>query len=462
VVKPAHDWLDKNPMPEESLKQLRARASMSLRNSDFDEAFAAYRELQQRDPGNPIWCQRRAEIYEQIGDDTGAIKNFARARSIALENGDIIFAIAVCKQILSLDPDDVATHKQMQRLCDDANDPSNLFETPGTKIPRSGDDAALEEILLTDMVAGARPMASNQLETSGIIEIPLTEDVQAEGLPVPGTREQLQNTPLFGSLDSGSLRDLMQHAKIVSLDEGEVLFRQGDHSETLYVVTDGAVVPIAEEDPPKKLAVLEAGEFFGEIGLMTDRPRNATIQAMVETRLLAIDRKAMWALIRKNPKVLDVMLCFLRDRLVDRLMRTNPLFAAFPANQRPSLAKLFRLIEVRDGSTLVDQGRQSENLFALLAGSAQVIQMGIDSDKVLAELEPGCIFGEMSMLNDTPAVAAVVTRSKCWVLALSRTRLDRLRIDNPKIEEVIKGIAAERQHENANLHRDGSEPGRPQ
>lgn len=435
---------------------------MALRNSDFDEAFAAYRELQQREPRNPIWCHRRAEIHEQLGEDARAIKGFARARSIALENGDIIFAIAVCKQILALDSDDVATHKQMQRLCDDAENPNNPFDTPGATLAQPGDDAALEEVLLTDMVAGASPMTSNQLETSGIIEIPLTKVVEAEGVPAPGTREQLQNTPLFGSLNSSSLRDLMRHAKIVSLDEGEVLFRQGDRSETLYVVADGAVVPIAEEDPPKKLAILEAGEFFGEIGLVTDRPRNATIQAMVETRLLAIDRKAMWALIRKNPKVLDVMLCFLRDRIVDRLMRTNPLFKAFPANQRPSLANLFRLLEVRDGSTLVEQGRQSENLFALLAGSAQAIQMGIDSDKVLADLEPGCIFGEISMLNDTPAVAAVVTNSKCWVLSLSRARLDRLRIDNPQIEEVIKGIAAERRSENASIQRARSESGQQQ
>ncbi len=49
----------------------------------------------------------------------------------------------------------------------------------------------------------------------------------------------------------------------VSLEEGEVLFRQGGPADALYVVVDGAVVPIAAEGAPKKLAILEAGAFFG-------------------------------------------------------------------------------------------------------------------------------------------------------------------------------------------------------
>jgi len=49
------------------------------------------------------------------------------------------------------------------------------------------------------------------------------------------------------------------------LEEGEVLFRQGDPADALYVVVDGAVVPIAEEGAPKKLAIFEAGAFFGRM-----------------------------------------------------------------------------------------------------------------------------------------------------------------------------------------------------
>ncbi|MCH7866844.1 MAG: cyclic nucleotide-binding domain-containing protein [Myxococcales bacterium] len=446
-------------MAAESLKKLRATASMALRNGDFEQAIAGYRELEQLEPQNPIWCQRRAEIYERQGLHTQAINGFGYALGIAIDASEIITAIALCKQILEIDPSHSAALERLHSLCSDAQCPP---EAPAHAAPVLSpepelDDAPLEEMLLTEAVSGSSPdVSSADLDDPGIIEIPLVYEAPRQYLSPPDNaapptaREQLMNTPLFGSLDARSLSALIKRVKIVSLDEGEVLFRQGDSADTLYVVADGAVVPIAEGESRKKLAVLEAGSFFGEIGLMTNRRRNATIQAIVESRLLAIDRKAMWGLIRRHPEVLEVMLCFLRDRLVDRLIRTNPLFGSFPANQRALVAKQFRLLEVRSGTSLIEQGRVSEDLFALLAGSVHVIKMDIDSDKVLAVLEHGSIFGEMSVLEQSPAIATVVAQTKCWVLALSRDKLVRLIANNPQAEAVIKEMAEGRENQNAN------------
>ncbi len=429
---------------------------MASRNSDFEAALAGYRELEARDPQNAIWPQRRAEIFERQGLHTQAIKGFEHALGIAIDRAEIIAAVAIAKQILAIDPNHSSTLERLHLLYAEPQPPETLPPQPDGALDCDANDAPLEEVLLTETVPGAAPDASSDLENPGVVEIPLpriahstTRETMHDDRP-SGAREQLMNTPLFGSLDAASMRELIKRVKLISLSEGEVLFRQGDRADSLYVVAHGAVVPIAEEGLRKKLAVLETGAFFGEIGLMTDRPRNATIQALVESQLLAIDRKAMWTLIRKHPRVLDVMLCFLRDRLVDRLTRTNPLMGAFPAKQRRSVARLFRFLEVQSGCTLIEQGRTSENLFALLAGSAQVIQMDIAADKVLAELEPGCIFGEMSVLEQTPAVAAVVASSKCWVLALSRERLLHLLEHNPQAETIIKQMVKRRESENMN------------
>jgi cAMP-dependent protein kinase regulator len=443
-------------MEEGSLKKLRAKASMALRNSDFEAALASYRELAQREPRNPIWPQRRGEVYAQQEQHTLAIEQFEHALGITINNSQIIFAIAICKQILAIDPDHEKALDRLHLLYAEA-EPSQASPDP-TPAPVNLDpkleDQPLAELMLTEALPGAGPDVSSDLDNSGVFEIPLSENVQSvasvpKAAPeVSGAREQLLNTPLFGSLDAASMRALIKRVKLVSLDEGEVLFRQGDPADTLYVVASGAVVPIAEEDARKKLAVLESGAFFGEIGLMTNQPRNATIQAIVESRLLAIDRKAMWALIRRHPSVLEVMLRFLRDRLIDRLIRTNPLFGAFPAKQRPSIAKLFRFLEVRSGTRMIEQGQTAKDLFVLLAGSAQVIQMDTDSDKVLAELESGAIFGEMSLLQQAPAIAEVVASSKCWMLALSGERLLRLIEDNEQVEAIIEQMAEERREAN--------------
>jgi signal-transduction protein with cAMP-binding, CBS, and nucleotidyltransferase domain len=99
------------------------------------------------------------------------------------------------------------------------------------------------------------------------------------------------------------------------------------------------VVPIVEGSTRRKLAVLEEGDFFGEIGLVTDQPRNASIQALVDTQLLAIDREVMWKLIDEQPRLIGVLLCFLRDRLIDRLVRTSPVFQPFARSQPSPLSK---------------------------------------------------------------------------------------------------------------------------
>jgi CRP-like cAMP-binding protein len=67
---------------------------------------------------------------------------------------------------------------------------------------------------------------------------------------------------------------------------------------------------------------------------------------------------------------------------------------------------------------------------------------------VLAELESGAIFGEMSLLQQAPAIAEVVASSKCWVLALSGDRLLRLIEDNTRAEAIIKEMVEERREAN--------------
>ncbi len=464
-------------MAEEPLKQLRSRASLALRNGDFDTALAAYRTLAKREPRNHIWSQRRAEIYCQLGRNTQAMKGFEHALGIAIDESEILGAIAICKQILELDPDHAGALDRLHLLYSEPAGPSAM-STPSDSHDDDHDvteviadveppleDAPLEEVLLTQTIPGASRHTTLNPDESGIMEIPLVEpadpQVASKQDAVAGAREQLLATPLFGSLDATSLRDVVKQVKLVTLREGEVLFHQGDPADTLYVVAEGAVVPIAEELPRKKLAVLEAGAFFGEIGLLADLPRNATIEALVDSHLLAIDRKAMWRILKKHRSVLQVMLRFLRDRLVDRLIRTNPLFAAFPAQHRASVARLFQFLEVRKGSTLIEQGRPSQGLFALLAGRAEVIQMDVASDHVLAELLPGELFGEMSLLDDSPARATVMTKSKCWVLTLGRDKLERLMQKNPEVAEFIRGLAIDRENSNLGRSRSGFEPGEP-
>ena len=84
--------------------------------------------------------------------------------------------------------------------------------------------------------------------------------------------------------------------------------------------------------------------------------------------------------------------------------------------------------------------------------------MDVASDHVLAELMPGDLCGEMSLLDDSPARATVMTQSKCWVLALGRDEIDPVIRQNPEVGEVIRNLACNREIENVGRSRSGFEP----
>ena len=86
-------------------------------------------------------------------------------------------------------------------------------------------------------------------------------------------------------------------------EPGQVIFREGDHGEWLYVVREGEVEVLkgdaaGQETPVRRLG---PGECFGEIALVSDRPRSATVRAVSATNVLAVDREAFQALFATLP-----------------------------------------------------------------------------------------------------------------------------------------------------------------
>ncbi len=293
-------------------------------------------------------------------------------------------------------------------------------------------------------------LAASQRDRAAAQALCLPSDQEAEGhadVPVASLRGELANIPLFGDLDPDSLHTLIRNVRVVSLDAGQVLFREGDPANSLYVIVEGAVVPIAEGGRRRKLAVLERGAFFGEIGLMTQRPRNATIESLVETKLLAIDRSLVRRLISEAPSVATGILRFLRARLIDRQTRTNLFFAAFAHAERAAVARQFRFLEVEDEAKIIERGRAPGGLYVVLSGTLSVVGPEASGswppDKELATLGLGDVFGGLSLLEGRLPSGDVVARGKCWLVVLGEGRFRRILEANPRLERVLRRIAIE-------------------
>src|SRR5439155_8384642 len=109
----------------------------------------------------------------------------------------------------------------------------------------------------------------------------------------------------------------------------------------------------APPPPPRTLAHLSAGAFFGEMALLTDEPRNATVVAADDCEFAVVSRPHVQQLIREDREVLRTLLRFFRARLVGTLVQTAPLFRGLSLLERRNLIGRFKLREIPQGAVAV-------------------------------------------------------------------------------------------------------------
>jgi predicted acylesterase/phospholipase RssA/CRP-like cAMP-binding protein len=128
----------------------------------------------------------------------------------------------------------------------------------------------------------------------------------------------LRTSRLFAGLDPAVLRDVEPRVEIRTLSSGDVLFRQGEEGDALYVVLGGRVRVIAENTAGETVQVAELGrgETVGEMAVISGEPRSATVYAVRDSHLARLGREQFEELVTLHP--LPITSAF-GSRLVERL-----------------------------------------------------------------------------------------------------------------------------------------------
>src|SRR5262249_34234118 len=180
--------------------------------------------------------------------------------------------------------------------------------------------AGLDTISLVDK------MPARSVNGGSASEIPLDEEAKLD--VVQAVASTLSSSPLLSELDSDLVRQLIDCSRLVHRPTDEVVFRQGGLGASLYLILagGGAVVTEPAQGPARELARLRPGAFFGEMALLTNGPRSATVLAQKPSDFLEVSRKAVRELVDRDPRVLKLLMRFFRARLVGTLLQTSPLF----------------------------------------------------------------------------------------------------------------------------------------
>ena len=138
---------------------------------------------------------------------------------------------------------------------------------------------------------------------------------------------------------------------------GEILFRDGDPGDTMYVLRSGRVRVFKEANGREKtLAYIEAGDFFGEMALLNNKPRTASAECVEETRVLVIDGKTFEAMLRGNAEIAVRMI----QRLAKRLDQANGLVGVL-MQKDPKARVILGLERAAESGTVLEDGSVSVN-----------------------------------------------------------------------------------------------------
>ena len=478
------------------LRKLKNEASEAASKANWKKAASLYAKLEQHER-NGLWPLKLGECLRKQGYKAEAIKALTRAVDIHARADLLLKAIAICKIILEIDPSHTKTQQALAAFhashsgpqaglaalsplgehsyasawalaaqvrdgatavrrpvgwLTSAREASPPHLAPLVVEPSASEPAPalLQELNLAAMLPGARPYEVTDLGEGTAIEIPLdfgdllflspdpcepSGPAEAGGLRTMA-RVVLPKTPFFSVLTEAQLCTAIKRVQLVQLEAGEILFAKGDVGDVLYVVASGEIAVLV----PQEVARLQEGDIFGEIALLANQPRNATTRATVPSQVLALDRALVRDLISGSPEFLKVLLRFLRDRLIATLAHTSPLFAPFSEMERVALTSKFRFLEVDSNLRLVEQGKKATGLFILLAGKAAAVADGAP----VAHLQAGDVFGEISLIADSPATATVVTLEKSFVLQLPRSDFNEVIMTHPQVLEYLASLADNR------------------
>lgn len=255
--------------------------------------------------------------------------------------------------------------------------------------------------------------------------------------------------PLFGALEPAALAKLLAALLVREVASGATVVRQGDEGHEAFIVGRGLLnVVRGNGDKTTLLAALGPGAIFGEMALVSEAPRAGSVIAVEASQLLVADRPHLEQLAAKEPQIGRELGAFCHSRMVANLIRHSVFLRAVDPKKRDDLMSRFETRSLAAGTQLVKQGQEAAGLFLIASGGVQVSSKDSDGDTVVvAQLGPGDVVGEISLLLRRPATADVHAIHPTVALELTRERFQAAIREHSTLLSELYELATQRDEE---------------
>ncbi len=252
-----------------------------------------------------------------------------------------------------------------------------------------------------------------------------------------------KQVPILSGLTGLQLREFLIDSTIHVPNKDDIIFERNDYTNSFYMIVDGGVKIIIDENNTDNTVSLSSGEFFGEIGLIAGRRRSATIFASQQSILIESPRRTMIKLINSFDSVQKTM----NEVALVRQLRTY----LSPNLTNEALAPVLETAEIKNykpGQILFTEGDDEDGVYLIRKGSVTVSRKIGGREIVIAYVPAGHYVGEMALLNNQKRNATIKAAINTEVIWMDGERFrglldtsDELRADVEKklLSRLVEG-----------------------
>jgi len=234
----------------------------------------------------------------------------------------------------------------------------------------------------------------------------------------------VQRNVLFLELDRDQTMQIIDEMYRTEISEGVNAVKQGDLGDNLYVVESGEFHVFVKGS---YVGTLGAGTCFGELALMYNSPRAATVTAVTDTAVWVVDRftfrRVVTGLTRRK---FDLYVQFLKQ---------VPLLAPLAAYERRKIAEALEEFTYQSGEIVFNQGDVGDSMYIVHSGEAIVTITGKAGTTEVNRIQPGSYFGERALIKNETRAATITAGGNLRVLKLDNLAFQLLL---GPLEDILK------------------------
>ena len=255
---------------------------------------------------------------------------------------------------------------------------------------------------------------------------PEADNDDDEKLVFPKTDEQRERLTesvssilIFRSLDSDQMQEVVDAMFERRVKPGEMVIEQGDDGDNFYAIESGVFDVMVKTDGLNKTVYqFEDKGSFGELALMYNMPRSATVIASTPGTLWAMDRKSFRSIVLKS--------AFRKRTMYEKLLEGVPMLKSLDSYERMTLADALMPQVYGPEQCIIKEGAAADGMYFIEHGTCKVTITKDGKETEVARPGEGKYFGEMALLENKPRSASVYALEKMKVAFLERESFERL------------------------------------